>query len=228
MLPPGTGLDDEALAAHMTTLNDAQLSDLIAAVDAAEIVSKARTIDMGAAALWYATKLDWPVFPLKPRGKKPITAHGFKDATVDPEKVAAWWTQHPDANIGIPTGPTTDGGCGYDVIDVDGVAGIRAWAQIKHASCTPGCCDVTFCPEPGPFDIRASAFTPGNGVDRAPGRHLFIPATGRGNTAGIAGQAIDYRGQGGYVVAAPSVGLNGARYAWLARPAMPGAVQAVA
>jgi len=228
MLPPGTDLDDDALAAHMTTLDEPALSDLIAAVDAAEVLSKARTISMGAAALWYATKLGWPVFPLKPRGKKPITAHGFKDATVEVGQVTAWWERWPDANIGIPTGPADTGGCGYDVVDLDGPAGIRAWSTIKHAECTPGCCDVQFCPAPGPFDIRAHAFTPGNGVERGPGRHLYIPATGKGNAAGIGGEAIDFRGRGGFVVAPPSVGLSGARYSWLTRPAMPGAAEPVA
>jgi hypothetical protein len=223
MTDPAVALEGEALHAHMTTLNDEQLSDLIAAVDAAEIISKARDIDMGASALWYASKLGWPVFPLKPRGKKPITAHGFKDASTDPDRVATWWTAHPDANIGIPTGPASSGGCSFDVLDVDGPAGIRAWGHIKHAACPPDCCAEQFCPATGPFDIVATAFTPGDGVDRKPGRHLYLRATGKGNTTGIAGQALDYRGAGGYVVAPPSVGLHGLRYSWLQRPPLPDA-----
>lgn len=227
MLPPGANLDGDALHAHMTTLNDQQLSDLIAAVDAAEVVSKAKTIDMGASALWYATRLHWPVFPLKPRGKKPVTAHGFKDASTDAEQVRAWWTATPEANIGIPTGPVADGGCGYDVVDIDGRPGLASWAKLKHATCPPGCCADVFCPALGPFDIRATAFTPGDGVERAPGRHFYIEATGRGNGAALA-PGIDYRGTGGYVVAAPSVGLSGARYSWLALPALPAADSAAA
>lgn len=218
MLPPGVNAEDAALHQQMTELDDNQLSDLLAAVDAAEIISKAKQINMGASAHWYAIKLGWPVFPLRARGKTPLTTHGFKDASTNPDTVAAWWGKWPDANIGIPTGNTDSGGCGYDVIDVDGPAGILAWAQIKHANCPPGCCDTTFCPAPGPFDIRALAFTPGDGVDRGPGRHLYIPATGKGNTTRIGGQSIDYRGVGGYVCAPPSVGLTGARYSWLTRP----------
>src|SRR6516162_3950542 len=57
-----------------------------------------------ASALKYATVLHWPVFPLKPRTKEPATAHGFKDATTDPEQIRRWWKQHPDYNIGTPTG----------------------------------------------------------------------------------------------------------------------------
>lgn len=208
----------DRLAEQMTQLNDHQLSDLIAAVDATEIVSKAKTISMQTAAQWYATTHNWPVFPLKPRGKKPLTTHGFKDASIDPEQISRWWTQWPDANIGIPTGSTEQNGCGHDVIDIDGQPGIAAWTIIKHQQCPPGCCDITFCPATGPFNIQAMSFTPGDGGQRAPGRHLWIPATGKGNAAGLT-EGIDYRGNSGYVVAPPSVGLSGARYTWLSWPA---------
>ena len=212
-------MTDTQIQQQTAGMTDEQLSDFYAAVDAAEIIAATTNISMGKSAIWYATKLGWPVFPLKPRGKQPLTRHGFKEASTNADTVRGWWEQWPDANIGVPTGPTDQGGCGYDVIDIDGKEGIHAWGVIKHADCPAGCSDTTFCPAPGPFDIRARAFTPGNGVDRAPGRHLFIPATGKGNTTGIGGQSIDYRGAGGYVVAPPSVGLSGQRYSWITRPA---------
>ena len=44
-------------------------------------------------------------YPNCPRpGKYPITRHGVKDATADQEQIDDWWTEHPDANIGIATG----------------------------------------------------------------------------------------------------------------------------
>jgi len=58
------------------------------------------------AALEYA-RHGIPVFPLVPKGKAPLTAHGFKDATDDEAKIRAWWTATPDANIGMPTGLVT-------------------------------------------------------------------------------------------------------------------------
>jgi putative DNA primase/helicase len=53
------------------------------------------------AALAYAA-LGFAVFPCWPRSKRPMTAHGFKDATTDPATIRAWWTKRPDANIGLP------------------------------------------------------------------------------------------------------------------------------
>lgn len=210
MVPPAIDLD----GTDITTLTDEQLSDFLADVDAAEIVSKAKPVVMGEAAAWYAEALAWPVFPLKPRGKQPLTRHGFKDASVDPDVIHSWWERWPAANIGVPTGAD---GCGYDVVDLDGVEGIKSWALMRHADCPDGCTAETFCPAPGPFDVRARAFTPGDGNDRKPGRHLYIPATGRGNGAAL-GPGIDFRGAGGFCVVAPSMGPHGARYSWLEWP----------
>ena len=48
---------------------------------------------------------------------------------------------------------------------------------------------------------------------RAGGVHRFVRAQGLENGAKIA-PGIDYRGRGGYVVAAPSV-VDGKRYGWV-------------
>lgn len=48
----------------------------------------------------------WSVFPCiekaGPREKSPYTRNGFKDASSDPERVRAWWSNHPQAMIGAP------------------------------------------------------------------------------------------------------------------------------
>ena len=46
----------------------------------------------------------WPVFPCNPSTKQPLTAKGFKDASIDINRIVDWWTRHPDAMIGVPTG----------------------------------------------------------------------------------------------------------------------------
>lgn len=63
------------------------------------------------AALTYA-RAGWPVFPCHP-DKSPMTPHGFKDATIDEERITRFWQAHPDAWIGMPIRD------GYAVVDVD-------------------------------------------------------------------------------------------------------------
>src|SRR5262249_49968906 len=66
------------------------------------------------AALGYAGR-GWPVLPLKPSRKDPLTPHGVRDATTDPAQIRQWWTKWPDANVGIATGKHS----GLVVLDVD-------------------------------------------------------------------------------------------------------------
>lgn len=213
-------MSDEDIAAHMATLTDEELSDFLASIDAAEIVSKAKHISMRDSALWYVTNLGWPVFPLVPRTKRPLTTHGLKDAVTDTATVEGWWKRWPEANIGVRTGQKEAGGCGYDVIDVDGRLGLASLTTLKHSHCAPDCTAETFCPATGPLPpVVARAFTPGDPSEpnHEPGRHLFTPAIGSGNTTGAL-PGIDLRGNGGYVVVPPSVGPSGARYSWITRP----------
>lgn len=199
-------------------LTDNQFADLMTAVGAIRIVN-AKPPNLPAAAMYYATKLGWPVFLLKSRGKQPLTEHGFKDATTDPDQIRRWWTAHPTGNIGLPTGPRDGGGIGYDVIDADGPEGVAAWTQLKHRNCPPGCSTEAFCDASGGFEIVAEALTPGNSsVGKGSGRHVYVKASGRGNAARISGQPIDLRGRAGYVVAPPSVNLVGDAYVWLRSP----------
>lgn len=62
-------------------------------------------------ALSYAEQ-GYPVFPCARNGKKPCTSNGFKDATRDRDTITAYWTQAPNANIGIHTE-------GLLVVDID-------------------------------------------------------------------------------------------------------------
>src|SRR5262245_25152009 len=47
--------------------------------------------------------------------KHPITTHGLHDATTNLDQVRRWWTAHPYANIGMPTGQVS----GRVVVDID-------------------------------------------------------------------------------------------------------------
>jgi hypothetical protein len=72
-----------------------------------------QTIPIVAFALSYAQN-GWPVFPLA--GKIPFKdSNGHRDATTDEAVIHAMWSQHPKANIGLPTGRVS----GVIVLDMD-------------------------------------------------------------------------------------------------------------
>lgn len=185
-------LDDTSLAyiAAIQRGDEAEVARLCAVLDTATALEQRREPDLALAALDYARQ-GIAVFPVQPRGKIPLTAHGFKDATTDLGRVAAWWLVTPDANIGVPTGLT------FDVIDVDGREGV---ATMYNGN--PALIDELIV-------LRVAR------TGRDGGRHLYVPVSGRGNKAALY-PGVDFRGAGGYVVAPPSVGANGRRYQWAA------------
>ena len=67
------------------------------------------------AAIEYASH-GWAVFPLKSKGKDPLTAHGVKDATTNFDQIEKWWTKHPTANVAIACGQVSGG---LLVVDLD-------------------------------------------------------------------------------------------------------------
>lgn len=143
------------------------------------------------AALKYAS-WGWPVFPLKQHAKTPATRNGFKDATTDINQITAWWTAHPQANIGAPTGYH------FDVIDIDPPDGTHSYLQLLEENHIP--------------DIHGQVATASGGI------HFYIKPSGDGNTVNIA-PGIDYRGRGGYVVCPPStLGQRGRSWSWTSHP----------
>ncbi len=128
------------------------------------------------------------VFPLKAGGKEPITRNGFKDATTNITTIRKWWYEHTDANIGIATGAS-----GLCVIDIDTINGAGWWAKMEN---THG-------------HLNTLMVDTGRG-----GLHLIYAGTGMPNTAGKLADGIDTRGDGGYIVAPPSLHPNGNRYQW--------------
>lgn len=215
----------DELRAHLHSLDEQATITFLADVDRAHHNDLARPINLAASALYYAEHIGWPVFPLVPRGKKPLTPNGFKDATCDPGTVRGWWQRWPEANIGTPTGRRVQGGCGYDVIDVDGPDGYASIATLQHADCPDDCCSITVCRARGRLpELVAKALTPGDATrerPRPPGSHLFSLAAGTSCTT-RALPGIDLRGDGGYVVIPPSVGHDGGRYEWTHRPPVGG------
>lgn len=148
----------------------------------ATIVAASSAPSLEQAALAYAAA-GVAVFPCQPEGKAPLTQRGFHDASRDARQVGVWWRRWPGANVGLPTGAAS----GVDVVDIDVHDGGSGFAGFERAR---------------QVDLVASwtwlVRTPSGGV------HAYYPhGTGQRSWA-LAGAHIDFRGDGGYVVAPPS------------------------
>ena len=118
-----------------------------------------------------------------------LVPHGVKDATTNRARILAWWTRHPQANIGLATGHR------FDVLDIDGPTGAQA---IKELATEHGLQSF------GPL-VRT-----GGG-----GWHYYLTPTGLGNVQPRGLEHVDWRGRGGYVVAPPSRHPSGHPYRWM-------------
>jgi Bifunctional DNA primase/polymerase, N-terminal len=125
-------------------------------------------------------------------GKHPLGSlvpHGVNDATCNRARVLAWWTRHPQANIGLATGHR------FDVLDVDGPEGAHA---IRELAAT--------------HDLHSSGPLVRTGGG---GWHYYLSPSGLGNTRPAGLKHVDWRGRGGYVVAPPSRHASGHPYQWV-------------
>ena len=161
--------------------------------------------DMLTHALTYA-KQGWRVLPLhrtqdgrcscddagcRSSGKHPRIGQWQDAATTEEGKIRRWWTTWPDANIGVATGR----GSGVFVIDVDGPKGRNTLDQWRTE-----------------HNWRTGTLTARTGK----GLHLYFQQEGPNvlTSAGKLGEGIDIRGDGGYVVAPPSLHASGQTYTW--------------
>lgn len=159
------------------------------------------------AALQYAAR-GWRVFPLHSvwfrgadeavctcrrgiectsKGKHPRIQEGFKGATTSREQVKGWWDKWPQANVGIATGG------GLTVLDIDGSKGREELIALMAA-------------HPGEPLGGTLAQRTGNG-----GHLLWALDGARSSAKGN----LHVRGEGGYVVASPSVHWSGRHYEWV-------------
>lgn len=133
----------------------------------------------------------WTLFPCK--DKRPLTAHGLKDASADPEQIKAWWSDNPGAQIGLPTGKNVNA----FVLDVDLPDGPASLAALED--------------EHGPLPRTWTART-GSGGEH---RYFRLPEGQEiRNSASKLAPGLDVRGEGGYVIAPPTPG-----YSWTSQGA---------
>ncbi len=168
------------------------------------------------AALAYARK-DVPVFPLVPRGKKPIIpkcrnarglsgealarhargcrmGHGLYDATTDEGRIREWWNRWPDANIGVPTGERS----GLSALDVD---------SYKPGAWGPDDIAAQLGPIPATLTARSG---------RGGGQFIYRHPPGairNGVPEDQLGPGVGIKADGGYIVVPPSVTVG--PYKWI-------------
>jgi Bifunctional DNA primase/polymerase, N-terminal/Primase C terminal 1 (PriCT-1) len=143
----------------------------------------------------------WSIIPIRSGDKRPLVRwEEFQYRCPRAEEVHTWFSGWPDAGIGVVTGAVS----GLIVLDIDPEHGGEASLerlQSQHDRL------------PTTVECRS-----GGG-----GRHLYFAHPGAvvRNKAGLA-PGVDLRGDGGYVVAPPSLHASGLRYVWVGdrRPKM--------
>jgi Bifunctional DNA primase/polymerase, N-terminal/AAA domain/Primase C terminal 2 (PriCT-2) len=151
------------------------------------------------AALSYAAR-GWPVFPslADAKNKKPLTKHGFKDATTDPNQIRRWWRSYPNALISVPMGAAS----GLFAVDLDrksdGCDGVATWERWTAEHPTPE---------------TLSAVSPSTGQHRFFRFQLGI----RTISLNTLGPGIEIKGAGSAISLAPSriPGYGEETYKWI-------------
>lgn len=138
-------------------------------------------------------KRGWTVIPVAPRGKRPIVRwEEFQRRAPSEQELRDWFERWPTANIGLVTGALS----GLVVLDIDprhdGDDTLRLLER-----------------EHGPLPHTVESITGGGG------RHVYFKHPGgiMRNRVGLAA-GIDLRGDGGMIVAPPSIHPSGRPYAW--------------
>lgn len=145
-------------------------------------------------ALTYARQ-GWRVVPVPPGRKVPTITAWQREGTTDEARIRHWWTNSPDHGIGIVCGPAS----GLWVLDVDIADG-------KHGDDTLQDLIDAYGPLPATHEV----------ITGSGGRHYYFAwdptADIRNSASGTLGPGLDVRGEGGFVVAPPSLHANGQRY----------------
>lgn len=128
-----------------------------------------------------------------PRYHSQTLADGLKSATLDTTTITGWWQLWPETNVGIVTGAQS----GIVVLDVDPAhGGDDSLRDLERAN--------------GALPQTPTALTGGGGT-----HYIFAhPGKEIKNSAGRVGPGLDIRGDGGYIVAAPSMHASGHAYTW--------------
>jgi hypothetical protein len=123
--------------------------------------------------------------------KHPVLRHGLKDASKDPADISRWWDRWEYSNIGIVTGHES----GFWCLDID-----------PRNGGDDSLADVEL--EYGELPTTLTAMTGGGG------RHFLFKIPSSSFNCGKLREGIDIKGDGGYIVVAPSNHASGGIYRW--------------
>lgn len=145
------------------------------------------------AALYYREELNLSIIPIIPGDKKAMVAwSNYQNKLPTIDEIKAWWKKTPMANIGIITGKINK----IVIVDLDKYKPEYSEEKV-----------LEYFPE----SLKTPTVTSPSG-----GTHLYFkyPEQSLSNNAGaIAG--VDFRANGGYIVAPPSSNKQGKKYAWV-------------
>jgi hypothetical protein len=147
-------------------------------------------------AVYYA-RSGLAVFPLESGGKRPIIKHGHNAASNDIHQIEKWWNNNPNSNIGIATGKVSGGLFVID-LDVDKDKGLDGRETLREWESVNGKL---------PDDTWLSITGRG-------GYHIFYRDSSTVRCRTNLYDGVDIRGDGGYIVAPPSIHPNGRCYEW--------------
>lgn len=134
---------------------------------------------------------DWPVFPVNPDTKAPLITGWQSRATCDRSGIVDLFKDYPSAAIGLVTGQKS----GLIVIDIDERENFSGLQNFKNAG--------------HDLSQTVTASTPRSGV------HLYFKAPPVAVPCSVSkiAEGVDVRGDGGYVIAPPSITEWG-EYRW--------------
>ncbi len=131
-------------------------------------------------------KEGWSIIPVEPKGKKPlIDWKPYQQRLSTETELRSWLEKWPEMNIGIVTGFIS----GLTVLDLDGTDGNE-------------------------FRLKKNIVSPAVSLT-GNGRQVFYKwKDGIKNSVKVIASGVDVRGEGGFVVAPPSIHQSGKMYRW--------------
>lgn len=125
-------------------------------------------------------------------GKHPRIKEWQKKGSTDPQRIEKWAAHFSNCNWGVVTGAPS----GVFVLDVDGELGSKSLSDLEKK----------YAPLPPTLTANTGR-----------GKHLYFKHPGNKvkDSEGRLGKGLDIRGDGGMVVAPPSIHATGKRYEWV-------------